>query len=58
MQQQFKYVCSRNVMRMQGARMQPFSEQVEQSVTNFACCIHVVQTDEAVFEAVQDKFVA
>lgn len=35
-----------------------FSEQAEQTVTIFACCIQVVQTDEAVFEAVQDKFVA
>ncbi len=34
------------------------SRQEEQNVTTFACCVQVRQTVKAVFEAIQDRYVA
>jgi len=45
---------------MQVACMKPLVAATQQSRVSrsVACCMQVVQTDEAVFEAIQDKFVA
>ena len=60
MQQQLTCVYSRNVMRMQVVCIKTLVAATKQGRVSrsVACCIQVVQTDEAVFEAVQDKFVA
>jgi len=45
---------------MQVACMKPLVAVTKQSRVSrpVACCMQVVQTDEVVFEAIQDKFVA